>query len=633
MLLLRSVYSEAPSESSSREQNHATLLVTWWCTGMALAFILVRLWGRFIRTESLFMEDKVMALSIIPLFIRMSLIHVVMLYGTNNVDLADVSPSQYNEREIGSRLVLGARVFYAAFIWMAKYTMSEFLKRMTSSFWKRKYEIQLRAIQIYLLATFVAVVISTIGECQPITHYWQVAPDPGPQCRQGFAQLITMGVADITTDILLIIFPIPIFIKSKGMPLKRKISLVLLFSLSIVLIGITAARVPLVIMHQGRQQYRTVFASGEIMAASAISNAIILGSFLRDRGVKKAKYKKSSVSETMSRHSSRRPTVAQLAWGSDEDLVRDMGYRLDPDLHERESVPRPAPTYARAERESASFSDKSWQFPSKTDSSRGSDDTDLKFQAVEDPNPSPMEVRLPQKKNVSFFDIGGLLEEGPSPTATVRKDSSAGVSRLSKAPSEVSGTGTSIQDFASSRSSGSRALLSDMSALLPRQQRQRESSIYTAAEGESYELTPRNNSLADLPGSVPPTTASSPSPRTNTPHRSDLLSFGDAGGLLGTNTTVEPSPNRAPRPSNGSTILPRDARPESSVNRDILDLLRSGPDDAITSAPPYRRGSSPHYIRGPFATGRRSAQSPHRIRRESNGPQGGDLMDVGGLLK
>ena len=105
-------------------------------------------------------------------------------------------------------------------LWTAKFTISEFLKRLTSQVWKRTYEVGLQIIRYFLVVTFVAVVIATLSECQPFSHYWQVKPDPGPKCRQGVAQLMTMGTSDIITDLLLVCFPIPIVLKS-NMPIKR----------------------------------------------------------------------------------------------------------------------------------------------------------------------------------------------------------------------------------------------------------------------------------------------------------------------------------------------------------------------------------------------------------------------------
>lgn len=72
----------------------------------------------------------------------------------------------------------------------------------------------------FLLLTFLGVVVSTIGECQPFKRYWQVIPDPGPKCRLGYAQLATMGTANVITDLILVSLPIPIIVRS-SMCLKR----------------------------------------------------------------------------------------------------------------------------------------------------------------------------------------------------------------------------------------------------------------------------------------------------------------------------------------------------------------------------------------------------------------------------
>ena len=99
-------------------------------------------------------------------------------------------------------------------LWTAKFSISEFLRRLTDHVWKRSYEIGLQCVRWILALTFVAVVIATLAECRPFPKYWQLIPDPGPRCRQGYVQLITMGSSDVITDFLLVGFPIPIVIKS-----------------------------------------------------------------------------------------------------------------------------------------------------------------------------------------------------------------------------------------------------------------------------------------------------------------------------------------------------------------------------------------------------------------------------------
>lgn len=215
---------------------------------------------------------------------------------------------------------------------------------MTDGYWKRTYNNILRAIQVFLLLTFLVVVIVTLTECHPFTHYWQVTPDPGPGCRQNYAQLVTMGVADIVTDVLLIVFPIPAIVFKSTLTVRRKISLVLLFCLSGFLIAITAIRVPAVIQKNGSQQYRSLWASCEILAAAAVSNALVLGSFVRDRGVKKNKYKFGSVgADSLERTPTRWQSVAfaqRRMLGSDGDLLHGTGYRLaaEPKADDSEKV-------------------------------------------------------------------------------------------------------------------------------------------------------------------------------------------------------------------------------------------------------------------------------------------------------
>ncbi|KAK2865344.1 hypothetical protein FQN49_003670 [Arthroderma sp. PD_2] len=422
------LYSHPPS-AQTRMQVNPTLLVSWWATGFSLAIILVRVCGRYIRTERLFPEDWVMALSIIPLLIRMGFAHVVLIFGTNNVSHRhhDFTMEEIHRREIGSRMVLGARIFYAVFIWTAKFTIAEFLGRITAQIWRRSFQYVLQIIRFFLAVTFIAVVITTLTECQPFDHYWQVTPDPGPQCRQGYAQLITMGTCNVTTDLLLVMFPIPI-IQLSAMPTGRKISLTLLFTLSLVLVAITCYRIPSVISHRGSQQYRTLLASLEILAAAAVSNAIVIGSFVRDRGLKKQKFKAASFSESLEQTTSRRATITHHHWGSDADLVSDLGIRLDPSLRPLSYQKiRPAPVaMPHAVLPKRGSVDPNWQFPSSqqtadddrmstTDSLSG-----LKVHPYEyiETNTRPEARRsnsgTPSKymslSKVSLNDVGGLLD-------------------------------------------------------------------------------------------------------------------------------------------------------------------------------------------------------------------------------
>ncbi|KAF2864318.1 hypothetical protein K470DRAFT_279599 [Piedraia hortae CBS 480.64] len=329
--------SSDPPEFRPPASRRPTLLYSWWITGFSLVIILVRLAGRKIRSNRLFREDWIMLAALIPLATRMALVHMALIYDTNNVRLpiTPFSDTEIDHRSIGSRAVLAARIFYAMYIWACKLTVSEFLRRITMQVGRRSLDIAIDMIRGFLLVTFIGVVIAALAECRPIQLNWQVVPSPPPQCRNGYAHLLTMGISDVITDIVLIVFPIPMILLS-GQTWRRQLQLSALFGLSTVLIVITACRMPNVIKHHGRQQYRTVWASSEILAATGVANAVILGSFLRDKGTKRRKFHTSNGHRpSVETALGRRQRQTQIgSFSSEENLFRSMGMRLPEHLQE-----------------------------------------------------------------------------------------------------------------------------------------------------------------------------------------------------------------------------------------------------------------------------------------------------------
>lgn len=110
-----SLYSHPPSHREFK-YDKPTLLVCWWATAMCTMIILLRVTGRFIRTERLFREDRIAALALIPLYIRMGLVHYILLHETNNNDFSglELTQQQIDDISLASGLVLASRVFYAA---------------------------------------------------------------------------------------------------------------------------------------------------------------------------------------------------------------------------------------------------------------------------------------------------------------------------------------------------------------------------------------------------------------------------------------------------------------------------------------------------------------------------------------
>ncbi|KAI0022745.1 hypothetical protein F4780DRAFT_732835 [Xylariomycetidae sp. FL0641] len=326
----------------------------------------------------------------------------------------------------------------------------EFFRRLTVITWKRSHEITLTLIRCTLVATFVAIVISDLAECQPFNHYWQVMPDPGGQCRQGYVQLVTSATGNILTDLLLVCFPVPIILTSHMGP-KKKFQLTLLFSMSLGPVACTAYRVTHVLWQDGNQQTRSLLASVELLFATAAANTLVLGSFVRDRGTKKRRYKHGSIATDSLDRGSIRGLTLHRHWGSDENLVRELGLGVDRELRgESEATRRfsPAPVADLG----------NWQFPQRSYSTSGrSDDSLLGRHPLQSPSRSNSTMT---PRRVSFFDVGGLLD---SDTTQSGRDS---LTSSQDPPSPYSAPSPTFPASTSGFRRGSQTILNDLGGLL-----------------------------------------------------------------------------------------------------------------------------------------------------------------------
>lgn len=299
----------------------------------------------------------------------------------------------------------------------------------------------------------------------------------------------------------------------------RKISLIFLFGLSLILIGITVYRVVAVIDRHSEQQFRSLLASLEILAAAAVSNALVLGSFIRDRGAKKQRFKFGSVAGTSSLDRAsgpRRGTLTARNWGSDADLVGDLGMRLEPELFAHDAmIPRPAPIALPLASQAKNVTPNvasSWAFPKRT--SVETDETDGKS-SYPDNAPSPAEISIITPRRMSFFDVGGLLDN----------DTAASLPRYptqfdSRSPQSTStprlAPHTEMEEFTvhHSNQGGSNALLQDIGGLLS-------SGPEALPPRHSHTTNFSRPSVSRLPGS-----------RHGTSRNPNSNSLRDVGGLL-----------------------------------------------------------------------------------------------------
>ncbi len=292
-----------------------------------------------------------------------------------------------------------------------------------------------------------------------------------------------------------------------------------------------------VTVRHSSQQFRSLLASIEILAAAAVSNALVLGSFVRDRGTKKQRFRFGSTGGHSSLDRSNtgpRRAITAKNWGSDADLVGDLGMRLDPELTEKPSAsPRPAPVASPGGGKPDAIShgavDQNWTFPDRK--SIETDETNPKRPSPVPDFQSPSPGEMPSTpRGMSFFDVGGLLINDRAAHMHSRHQSIAGPPLSSQNSLHIS---PSLRPHAASIAvprddsrRGSHALLQDIGGLLspsPHVTTPRATSPRPAPESQ-------HSGLIEALQSTPPDT--SPQPSNPPQNRKGSHGLQDVGGLL-----------------------------------------------------------------------------------------------------
>ncbi|KAJ5874133.1 uncharacterized protein N7529_002563 [Penicillium soppii] len=255
----------------------STLIILWLFTWVAIGLIVLRLLMRKLKGFKFVLGDYFAMGAILCALIRLALVHVILIWGTNNMSTKfrhthDFTPEEIRRREIASKFVLTNRVFYNSYLWLQKLVLLDTYRRLlTHLHWEKMTMILYIGI---FAASYIIVQVVTFTECDPFNHYWIVLPDPGI-CCQAQLQLIVLGVLNVITDLMLIALPIPILVLVKRSTVE-KLQLAILFGVGLFIVAITIARLPQNAKNPTAQVNRTTWASVELLAAAIVANAPVL---------------------------------------------------------------------------------------------------------------------------------------------------------------------------------------------------------------------------------------------------------------------------------------------------------------------------------------------------------------------
>lgn len=140
------------------------------------------------------------------------------------VQRAALSPHdpEYHARVVGSKIQIAGWTTYVALINSLKLSMLAFYVRLMEGL-SRRYQIPIYVGFAFVIASFVAGVITIFTACRPFHKNWQINPDPGNVCQPAIAKpvIAVTFAANLLTDPYLIFIPIPMLWKSSLKFIKK----------------------------------------------------------------------------------------------------------------------------------------------------------------------------------------------------------------------------------------------------------------------------------------------------------------------------------------------------------------------------------------------------------------------------
>ncbi|KAE8315960.1 hypothetical protein BDV41DRAFT_143382 [Aspergillus transmontanensis] len=213
---------------------------SWILYGVGLLIIGCRLVSRRIRLKSwskLQMDDALMCV--------IALTFTGVTVSANNVARVSSDPIVHEENPTpyadslmvwGNKMVFALEQFALVTIWLVKCCLLIIYNRLTLMM---KEHLVVKIVAGYVVISFIVIEILFLGVwCRPINYYWDLESEDF-QCSTYFNHLITTTVLNISSDLMMLCIPLPLFIRSH-LPFKQKVAVCAVFSLGGIVILMAA---------------------------------------------------------------------------------------------------------------------------------------------------------------------------------------------------------------------------------------------------------------------------------------------------------------------------------------------------------------------------------------------------------
>ncbi|KAI5458850.1 hypothetical protein BGZ63DRAFT_392163 [Mariannaea sp. PMI_226] len=159
-------------------------------------------------------DDYLMIIAMACDAVLIACINVSSRTGTNLIDPDQpitLTPDEISSRRFGSKLTLIAETLQCTITWLVKCCLLLLYNRLTTNL---RYNCVVKAVASYVIVGFVIMMILYLAVwCRPFSEYWAV-PTHNEQCATATNHLITNAVLNMSSDIMIILLPMPLFLWS-----------------------------------------------------------------------------------------------------------------------------------------------------------------------------------------------------------------------------------------------------------------------------------------------------------------------------------------------------------------------------------------------------------------------------------
>ncbi|ENH68903.1 hypothetical protein FOC1_g10000683 [Fusarium oxysporum f. sp. cubense race 1] len=193
------------------------VIESWIWYAVTWLVVIVRLLSRRMVVGSVKkyqIEDYLMILAMVCDAVLIACINASFRMGNNLIDPTQritLTPDEISRRRFGSKLTLIAEMLQCTVIWLVKCCLLLIYNRLTTNL---SYNRVVKTVALYVLVGFVVMMTLYLAVwCRPFSQYWAV-PTEHEQCATSRNHLVTNATFNLSSDIMIILLPIPLFLWS-----------------------------------------------------------------------------------------------------------------------------------------------------------------------------------------------------------------------------------------------------------------------------------------------------------------------------------------------------------------------------------------------------------------------------------